>query len=61
MREVSSINVVLEHLPLKATGKRFGEEEAQFNCFDGSCIQGFGNARHQGYSKTQWHDLLSEV
>ena len=58
-REVSSTNVTLGYLPLEATGKRLGEEKAQFDCLDGSCIQGFGNAWHQGYGKTQWRDPLS--
>ena len=52
-REVDSTDIALRHSPLEATGKRFGEEEAQFDCFDGSCIWGFGNAQHQGYGKTQ--------
>ena len=60
-RDVSSTNIALGHSPLKATGKRLGKEEAQFNCFDGSCIRGFGDAQHQGYDKTQWRDLLSRA
>ena len=60
-REVCSTDVTLEHLLLEATGKRLGKEEAQFNCFDGSCIRSFGNARHQGYDKTWWRDPLSGV
>ena len=58
-REVSNTNTALEYSPLEATGKGLGEKEAHFNYFDGSCIQGFGNARHQDYSKTQWHDPLN--
>ena len=59
IREVGSINVALRYSPLEATGEGHGEEEAQFDCFDGSCIWGFGNARHQGYGKTRWRDLSS--
>ena len=51
-REDGSINIVLGHSPLEAIGKGLGEEEAQFDCFDGSYIQGFGNAWHQDYGKT---------
>ena len=58
-REVGSTDVALGHLLLEATGKRLGEEEAQLDCFDGSCIRGFGNARYQGYGKTWWRDPLS--
>ena len=58
-REVGSTNVALGHSPSEATGERLGEEEAQFDCFDGSCIRGFGNARHQGYGKTRWRDPSS--
>ena len=61
MREVGSTNITLGYLSLEATGKRLGEEEAQFNCFDKSYIRGFSNAQHQGYGKTQWHDLLSRA
>ena len=59
MREVGSTDVALGHSPLEATGEGLGEEEAQFDCFDGSCIRGFGNAWHQGYGKTRWRDPLS--
>ena len=52
IREVGSTNVALRHLLLEAIGKGLGKEEAQFNCFNGSCIRGFGNARHPGYGKT---------
>ena len=45
-KKVGSINVTLEHLPLEATGKRFGEKKAQFNCFDKFCILSFGNIQH---------------
>ena len=61
IREVGSTDIALGHLPLKATGKKLGEEEAQFDCFDGSCIWGFGNAWYQGYGKTWWRDPLSEA
>ena len=61
MREVGSTNVALGHSPSKATGKRLGEKEAQFNCFDGSCFRGFGNIRHQGYGKTRWRDPLNRA
>ena len=60
-REVGSINIALGHLPLEATGKGLGEEEAQFNCFDGSYIWGFSNIQHQGYGKTPWRDLLNRA
>ena len=59
MRKVDSINIALGHSLLEAIGKRLGEEETQFDCFDKSCIRGFGNARHQGYGKTRWRDPLS--
>ena len=52
MREVGSTNVALGYSPLEATGKGLGKEEAQFDCFDESCIRGFNNAWHQGYGKT---------
>ena len=58
-RKVDSTNIALKHLLSKATGKRLGEEEVQFDCFNRSCIQAFDNVQHQGYSKTQWHNLLS--
>ena len=58
-REVDNTNVTLGHSPLEATGKELGKEEVQFNCFDRSCIRGFGNAWHQGYGKTRWRDPLS--
>ena len=59
IRKVGSTNVALRHLPLEATNEGLGKEEAQFDYFDGSCIQGFGNARHQGYGKIQQRDPLS--
>ena len=52
-RKVGSTNIVLRYLSLEAISKRLDEEEAQFDCFDRSCIQGFGNARHQDYYKSQ--------
>ena len=52
IRKVSSTNVALKYLPLEAIGKELGKKKAQFNCFDRSCIQGFGNVQHQDYSKT---------
>ena len=52
MREVGSTNIALGYSPLEATGKGLSKEETQFDCFNGSCIWGFGNARHQNYSKT---------
>ena len=58
-REVGSIDVALGHSPSETIGKGLDEEEAQFNCFNRSCIQGFGNVRHQGYGKTWWRDPLS--
>ena len=61
MREVSSTNIALGYLLLEATGKGLGEEEAHFDCFNGSCIQGFSNARHQGYGKIQWHNPLNRA
>ena len=51
-KEVSSTDIALGHLPLEATYKKLDEEEAQLNCFDGSCIQGFSNTQHQDYNKT---------
>ena len=60
-REICSTNIALGHSPLEETGKKHDEEEAQFDCFDGSCIRGFGNARHQGYGKTRWRNPLSET
>ena len=36
--EVNSTNVTLGYLTLKATGKRLGEKEAQFDCFNKSYI-----------------------
>ena len=56
MREVGSTNVALGYSPLEATDEGLGEEEAQFDCFDKSCIRGFGDARHYDYGKTQWCD-----
>ena len=50
-KEVGSTDVTLGYLPLGATDKGLGEEEALYDCFNGSWIQGFGNARHQGYGK----------
>ena len=44
IREVGSINITLGHLLFEVTSEKLGEKEAQFNCFDGSCIWGFGNA-----------------
>ena len=44
IREVGNTNIALGHSPLKATGKEFCEEEAQFDYFNESCIQSFGNA-----------------
>ena len=38
MREVASTNVVLGHLLLEITGKEFGKEKAQIDCFDKSYI-----------------------
>ena len=46
IREVGNTNITLGHLPLEAIGKRFGEEEAQFNYFNRSCIQSFSNAQY---------------
>ena len=60
-RKVGSTNVALGHSSSEATSKRLGKEETQFDYFDGSCIQGFGNTRHLGYGKTRWHDLLSRA
>ena len=45
-REVGYTNVALGYSPLEATDKKLGEEKAQFNCFDGFYIQGFGNTWH---------------
>ena len=53
IREVDSTNIALEYLLLEITGKRLGKEEAQFGYFNRYYIWGFGNARHQGYGKTQ--------
>ena len=53
MRKVDSINIALRHLLLDATGKKLGEEEAQFDCLNKSYICGFGNTRHQDYGKTR--------
>ena len=50
--EVGSTDVVLGHAPSGVTDKGLGEEEALFNCFDGSWIRDFGNAWHQGYGKS---------
>ena len=60
-KKVGSTNVTLEYSPSEATGKRLGEEEAQFDCFDRYCIRSFGNARHQSYSETRWHDPSSRA
>ena len=38
MREVSSTNIILEHLPSKTTGKKPIAEEALLNFFDRSEI-----------------------
>ena len=46
IRKVGNTDIVLRHSLLKANNKRRGEKEAQFNCFDGSCIWDFGNARY---------------
>ena len=46
---------------MEATSERRGEEEAQFDCFDKSCIRSFANAQYWDYGKTQWHDLFSRV
>ena len=59
IKEVGSTNIALGYSPLEATGKELDEEKAQFDCFDGSCIWGFGNTRHQGYGKTRWRDPSS--
>ena len=61
MREVGSTNVALGYSLLEATGKRLSEEEAPFDCFDGSWIQDFGNTRHQGYDEAWWCDLSSKT
>ena len=53
MREINSTNIALKYLLLEAIGKRLGEEEAQFDCFNRSYIQSFGNAQHWGYGKTR--------
>ena len=47
-REVGSTDVALGHSPSEATDKGLGEEEALFDCFDGSWIQDFGGTWHQG-------------
>ena len=52
MREVDSTNIALGHLLLEAIDKKLDKKEALFNCFDKSWSQDFGNAWHQGYSKT---------
>ena len=44
IREVGSTNIALGYLPSEVTGKRLDKKEAQFDCFDKSCIRGFGNA-----------------
>ena len=46
IREVDSTNVVEGHLLLGPIDKEFDKKETQFDCFDGSYIRGFGNARH---------------
>ena len=61
IREVGNTNITLGHSHLEATGKKLDEKKAQFDYFDKSCIWGFGNARHQSYGKTQWHDSLSGI
>ena len=53
IKEVGSTDIALGHLQLEITGKKLGKEKAQFDCFDRSYIWGLGNARHQGYGKTQ--------
>ena len=45
-KEVGSTNVALKHLSLEVIGKKLGKKEAQFNCFNGSYIRSFSNARH---------------
>ena len=60
-REVDSTNIALGHSPLGITDEGLDKEEALFDCFDGSWIRDFGNARHQGYSKARWRDPLSRA
>ena len=50
---MSSTNVVLGYLSLKAISKKLDKKKAQFDCFDRSYIRDFDNVRHQGYGKTQ--------
>ena len=52
MRKVANINIALKYLLLEVIGERLGEEEVQFDCFDGLCIWGFGNTWHQNYGIT---------
>ena len=61
MREVSSTNVIQGHLSLETIGKKLSKEETQFDCFDGSYIQGFRDTRHKDYDKTQWRDPLNRA
>ena len=51
-KEISNIDIALGHSSLDAIDKKLDKKEAQFNCFDGFCIRGFDNARHQNYNKT---------
>ena len=46
IKEIYSINITLGYLPLEVTGKKLVEEKGQFNYFDKSYIQGFGNTRY---------------
>ena len=39
--------MILGYLSLEVTSKELDEEETQFDCFNKSCIWGFGNIRHQ--------------
>ena len=72
-REAGSTNVVLGYLLLEAIGNGLYKEETQFDYFNKSCIQGFGNAQHQNKGKfnsvtkqmesgkARWRDLLNKI
>ena len=60
-REAGSTDVALGHSPSEATSEGLGEEEALLDCWDVSWIRGFGDARHQGYGKTRWHNPSSKT
>ena len=44
IQKVGSINIILKHLLLEITNKKLSKKKLKFDCYNKSCIWGFGNA-----------------